>query len=481
MRRLACLVAAMTLAACTVGPDYDAPKGEVPAAFVNAPPAGADVDIAKWWTGFGDPVLDRLVDQALAGNLDLRAAASRIRQARAATTEAAAAGLPSVTASGNALDLRTHSRSIPLPGGSGGDTDSQARTLTTPSHLSFYSAGFDASWELDVFGGVRRGVEAARAQAEAAVWQARDAQVSLSAEVVGDYTRYRAAQAQLALLQAAVKTQAQTLGIARDRARAGFTTELDVNQANTQYEATRAQIPAVQAQMATTARALSVLAGQPADALAASLAPAGPVPAWPQALPAGLPSELLLRRPDIRVAERQLAAATAQVGVATAALYPKFNLLGLASLGAPHLSDLLDSDNGTAVALGMIQWPLFSAGRLRAGVTVAQEQRAQAYLAYQKAVLRAVADVEDALDRYAAEREHNASLRRSLASAQSSATIAADQYRSGLANALNLLSSQAAALTMQGQLAQSDAALAADLAALCKALGGGWSADHPAR
>jgi NodT family efflux transporter outer membrane factor (OMF) lipoprotein len=475
---IAALAAGM-LTACTVGPNYRAPNVTAPPAFSEAQSSartavtGAEPDLSRWWTGFNDPTLNDLVGRALKDNLDLQTAASRVREARAQERVAKAAELPSVNASGNAITFNSDRKS---PGASGGAASGPpGGGLPIPSHTNLYSVGFDATWELDVFGGVRRGVEAARANTEAALWQRRDGEVSLTAEVASEYFTLRAAQTRIALLDDEMKAQRDTFDLIQARNRVGFVTRLDVNQQQTEVESTAALLPDIQAQERAALHALGVLLGQPPEALEAELAPAGALPAIPAEPQVGLPSDLLRRRPDIRAAERRLAAANANIGVAVADLYPKFNLLGLASLASTKLDTLFNASSASSIGVGYITWPLLEGGRIRANIASSRSQRVQAYLAYQKAVLTALKDVEDALARCNADQAKRASLQHTLDAAQSSLTIARAQYGVGLVTFINVLNAEDAVFKARDQLVQTEGQSAQDQASLFKALGGGWS------
>jgi NodT family efflux transporter outer membrane factor (OMF) lipoprotein len=465
---------------------YEAVRSAREAAPLSQP-LPSQADLSQWWQQFRDPKLDELITRALKSNLDLQSAASRIRQAREQEIIAGASRLPSVSATG--LAARLHTNSNPLAALSGGQSGSQsggsqsgsgassASSGSTAATLDLYSVGFDATWEADIFGGVRRGIEAARANTEAATWQMRDAQVSLSAEVANEYLALRTTQSRLSIVEQAARHQQELLELAGARARTGFVTELDVNQQRAQLAATTAEIPTLQAQERAQVHALGVLLGQEPDALVGELASESAVPAVPTQLPVGLPSELLRRRPDVRRAERELAAATAEVGVAVANLYPKFNLLGAVSLAAPTPGKVFEASSFGNLAAGMISWPVFQGGRVRANVHASEEQRNQAYLAYRKAVLSALEDAEDSLARYTAEQRRLVSLRDSLAAAASSRHIAEEQYRAGTVTFINVLTATTSELTAQDQLAQSTQALAQDLVSLYKALGGGWTEE----
>lgn len=482
-RALAILaIAAAALGACTVGPNYKSPDTAMPqhfqeaAATASAAPLSRattqEADLSAWWTQFHDPALESLIGRALRSNLDLQSVASRIREAREQEIIAGAAGLPSISTT--ATDARFHANSNPLAGLQG---DGAAGAVPTSTNLHLYSAGFDATWEVDLFGGVRRSIEAARANAEAAQWRYRDSEVSLSAEVANDYLALRAAQARLAIVEKELRREQDTLILTQGRARTGFVTELDVNQQRAQVDATASKIPALEAQIRATDHALDVLVGETPETANAFEAP-GPLPSIPTELPAGLPSDLLRRRPDIRVAERQLAAVTANVGVAVANLYPKFNLLGVLSFASnafTGLSGLFAARNFSTLGAGQVSWPLFEGGQLEANVRINKEQAKQAYLAYQQTVLSALQDAEDSLVRYAAEQRRLGTLQRSAAAARSSAQIALQQYRQGLVPFINVLTSETTLLDSEDEVVQSRQAFAQDLVSVYKALGGGWS------
>ncbi|HEY6579447.1 MAG TPA: efflux transporter outer membrane subunit [Rhizomicrobium sp.] len=470
--RLAILLVAATLSACNVGPDYKKPETSLPAAFAEprpALPAVARNDLSKWWTVFHDPELDSLVSRALAANLDLETAASRVRQAREQEIVAGAAEWPTLSASGLGLD--THSNSNPLSQLAGGG---HGAPTSTPTNIKLYSLGFDATWEIDLFGGTRRAVEVAQANTEAALWELHDGEVTLSAEIADDYLNLRAAQARIALLDAELKDERQLFDLVRARANAGFVTQLDVNQQKALVSSAEAQIPQLDATARAAIHALAVLLAEPPETMDGELAAAQPMPQSPPALPAALPSDLLRRRPDIREAERKLAAATAQEGVETANLYPKFNLIGAASFTGGSLSGLLSTNNFGTVGIASIMWPIFEAGKIRAGIRASKESELQAYLAYRKAVLGALEDVEDALARCDDETRHEQALTREVSAASSSEAIASRQYTGGLVTFVNVLSAETTLLSARDQLIQSRQALAQDIASLYKALGGGW-------
>jgi multidrug efflux system outer membrane protein len=479
--------AALSLAACTVGPDYHRPDVAAPSSYAEATAAGRitvtpdAADLSAWWAGLGDPVLSALMQRALADSPDLQIAASRVREARQQERVTAAAELPTLNASGAAVTLNSNRQVPPATAAGGGTASASAASgaagLPLPPHTNLYSAGFDATWEIDIFGGVRRGVEAAKANTAAAEWQRRDGQVSLLAEVANDYLTLRALQARIALGQAELQRQKDLFSLIQARRLSGFVTDLDVNQQTVQVATAAAQIPQLSAQASAQIHALGVLVGQTPEALVGELAPtAAPLPPAPLNLAVGLPSDLLRRRPDIRAAEQRLVAANANVGVQQANLYPKVNLLGLASFAGMSVESLFSRDNLQSVGVGMVTAPIFNAGKTRAQIAAAREEKAQALITYRQTVLGAFRDVEDALARYKAEDDRRASLARSVDAATSSLAIAQAQYRAGLVTFINVLQAENSLLNSRDQLVQSQAQTLSDLVSLYKALGGGWSA-----
>jgi NodT family efflux transporter outer membrane factor (OMF) lipoprotein len=487
-------VSALT-SACAVGPDYHQPDIKTRPSYFEAGDAVTDplsrpvptaADLSQWWRQFNDPTLNALVEEALAQNLNLKAATDRLREARESEVVAGAAGLPSLSANGTVARVNANSRSdifgnILGDTGSAGASGNNASSISTPSHLNLFAANFDATWEIDIFGGVRRSVEEARADTQAAIWQRRDGEVSLTAEVANDYVMLRSLQAQIAIAQNEAKTQQANFTIIQQQAKTGFVTRLNVNQQIAQVEATIAEIPQLEAQARMQIHALSVLLGKDPDALDGQLSAATPLPSAPSELPVGLPSDLLLRRPDVRRAERQLAAATAGIGVQVANLYPKFNILAVAPAFASTSTDhLFDAGNAASLGAGMISWPIFQGGRIRAGIRSAKASADEAYLSYQQTILSALQNVEDDLARYAADQRRIIALKKSTDAAANSLNIARQQYQVGLVTYINILQAQETLLNDQTQLTQANAQLVQDMASIYTALGGGWSADEGA-
>lgn len=487
-RLLAGLAPMALVAGCTVGPNYHAPAIDVPPAFegAGATPSGATVDPATWWTAFGDPQLDDLVKRALADNPDMAIAASRVRQARLAEIQARAGGKPTVnaTAGGNYIHFSKNagfsSLASLLGGGSGGGNGgggSGGGVALPGDSITTYSAGFDASWELDLFGGARRGVEAAQARAEAAVWNKRDAAVTLAAEVADAYFALRLDQQQVQILNEEIARQQRALQIAAHIAKAGLVPNVDVTRQNASVTSLQAAIEPVRADIKVRAHALGILVGQAPEALTAELTPASDVLMRAPAVPAGLPSDLLRRRPDVRAAERQLAAATADIGVAVADLYPKFNLTGVAEFLSTALSNLFTGDSLQLTGSGAVQFPLLDWGKRKATVGMRKEDREQAYQNYKKTVLGALRDVEDPLVQIDAERRRNAALRQALVDSEAAAKAVEARYRTGFVAQDSLLNAQTDVLKAREQVAMSDTQLRQETAALFKALGGGWKEE----
>ena len=465
------------LCGCVVGPKYHKPPLSTPAAWgetaerpEQAPlsrTTSAEADLSHWWSVFNDPELDRLVARALSGNLDLKVAASRIRQARQQEIIAGAAGLPTLEAKPQTFHAHIPPNSVP-------------KGVLAPVGVTEFIVNFDAAWEVDLFGGVRRSVEAARAQTMAAVWSRRDTEVSLTAEVASDYLAYRGLQRRETIIRDEADRQLRNLNIVASQGRGGLVPTLVVHQQTNQYKNTAAQLPTIQAQERVQVHALGVLLGLEPEALSAELAASAPLPGPPPVAPAGLPADLLRRRPDLRAAERQLAAANAQVGVAIAQLYPKLNLSGAGGFISTDINRLLEWNSGLGVASGGLTAPLYEGGRLQANVRSAREQKAQALLQYENVLLGALRDVEDALARYAAEQRREVDLRASVEAAERAERAAEAQYQGGQVTYIDVLTAEQSLLSAQDQLVQSDIQLDQDLASLFKALGGGWSADDPA-
>ena len=475
MKRMAVLGLIFLAAGCTVGPDYKRPDLPTPSAWNEAQQNGIDAtrtDLARWWTSFNDPLLDSLVERALSSNLDLRIAEARIREARANRTVVAAGAWPTVNTSGSYTRARSSENGF--QGGGGGGGNSSGGGGGSSPEQNFYKTGFDASWEIDVFGGVRRGVEAADASIDAAVENRRDVLVSLLGDVAKNYIDVRGFQRQLAVSRANLKTQQETLQLTRVRFQAGLASDLEVAQQEAQVNTTASQIPSLESSLKQAAYSLDLLLGLEPGALAGELSQVAPIPSLPSKVLVGLPSELLRRRPDIRRAERQLAAATAQVGSATADLFPKFSLTGAFGLTSISASDWLTGGSRFWSIGPTISWPIFDAGKIRANIEVRNAQQEQALGQYEKSVLSAFQDVETALANYANEQARYRSLTEAVAANRRAVTMANELYIRGLNDFLNVLDTQRTLYVTESALTQSQATMASNLVALYKALGGGW-------
>lgn len=463
-RRGACVAAllAVALGGCAaVGPDYSEPQLAVPAGWS----AGTGTDamdavlLARWWHGFGDPVLDRLVADALAANLDLAQARARLREARARRGVAGAALAPSVDASLSGSRSRSSGQS-----GSG-------------STRELYSAGFDASWELDVFGGLRRSVEAAQADLEASVESLSDTRVSLAAEVALNYIDLRTAEQRLAIAEESIASRGENHQIIRWRQQAGLVSELDLAQATTDLESTRAVLPPLRTAVTEAKNRLAVLLGRNPGELESLVHADRPIPLAAAEIVAAIPADTLRQRPDVRAAERRLAAQTARLGEAEAARYPSFRLSGSLGLEALELDALADRGANTHSLFGGITAPVFNAGRIAANIEIQDALVEQARLAYRAAVLAALEEVENALTAVANTDARRAKLAEAAAAARTTLAIAEYRYASGLADFLSVLDAQRTQLSLDEQLAGSTGELARAQIRLYKALGGGWSTE----
>ena len=447
----------------TVGPDYRRPETKTPETWsvelktglTEAKPL-SEV-LSRWWTRLNDPVLSDLMEQSRTNNLDVRQAEARLREARAQRGVAKADLFPTLAASAAA----SRSRSSEMNGES-----------TT---YDLFSNGFDASWELDLFGKKRRALEAADATLQASQEDLSDVLVSLFAEVALNYVEVREYQLRLSLTESNIAARAETCDITRWRYEAGLTTQLDVDQARLSLEQARSDIPTLQTSLEQAKHRLAVLLGQSPGALKELLAESKAIPVPPLEIAVGVPADVLRRRPDVRRAERKLAAQTAQIGVAKAARYPSFSLLGSIGLESLTLNDLYSSGARTAKAAANATWTLFDFGRIRKNIEVQTALQEEALGLYEATVLTALEDVENALVAYANEQTRRRSLEVAAQAGQSAFGLARDQYLSGLVDFQTVLDMQRSLLTVEDQLAASDGKVTSNLIRLYKALGGGWT------
>jgi outer membrane protein, multidrug efflux system len=463
MRYLSLLLVAIIVSGCSVGPNYKVPDVNTPGRFdINDPNhPGTAPDIAKWWNALDDTTLTTLIEEARAANLDIRIARARISQARAVAGIVESQQLPTVNADGGYSRQRLSENT--LFGG-----------FLPMREYNDYHAGFDASWEIDVFGGTRRSVEAAKATVEAAIASDRDVLITVTAEVARNYILLRQYQRRLAIANENAGIQRSTVEIAENRYKAGVTSELDVQRANSQLQSTLAVIPSTETAIAASIHRLSVLLGRDPGALNETLKPANPIPATQPVVPVGLPSDLLKRRPDIRFAERQLAVSTALIGVATANLYPKFSLTGSIGQESMNTNNLFDrSSRYWSISPGF-SWPIFDADRIRSGIRLQNARQEEAMAIYIRTILNALGETEDSLIAYGNERVRMERLAAAVAANRRSVQLASGLYGQGLTDFLTLLDAQRVLFLSEDALAQSQAATATDLVALYKALGGGW-------
>lgn len=488
MRRLALLVTA-ALGGCTVGPRYAKPNLGAPPSYAEAHRPGSPSELGQWWSVFHDPTLDALIARGMMGNLDLATAASRIRQARLDIRVARAKQLPTLNAdaSYNRTELSKNGGIGAIfgssAGGAGGGTGGSgagggAGGISNLPGFNSYTLGVDANWELDIFGGARRGVEAARAAQEAAVWDSRDTAVSLSAEIADDYVDLRLLQRREKIARAELAREQATLRILQARARAGLGPQVDVDRQEAQIAAAQATLDPFIASARVDAHALAVLTGAPPETLVQQLsAPPPAVAATPlPEIPPGLPADLLRRRPDVRAAERRLASATANIGVAVADLYPQVTLTGMAELVSSALRNLFAPGSFMGSATSALKFPLIDFGTRRATVGLRREDNEQAYITYQQTVLVALRDTEDALARIDGERRRAVFLGQGVTASNRSVSAIRAQYVVGVTDLTSVLDAQQALFQAEDNQAQSDGALAKDTVALYKALGGGWEA-----
>jgi multidrug efflux system outer membrane protein len=455
IRNLAIIVCLLFVTGCMVGPDYKPQDVNAPAQWVGTKNTeSADKVLLQWWTEFNDPNLTSLIERAMKSNLDVKQAEERIRQARAALGVVDAAFWPAATASAS----QTRSRS--------------AQGIKS----NLLKTGLDAAWELDIFGGTRRNIESAQASVEASVYDSRDVLVTLTSEVATNYINLRGFQQEIIIAKNNLDTQQQSAAIVRKRFEGGFVSALDVANADAQVATTLSQIPTLETSAQQAIYNIAVLLGQQPASLLEELFPASSIPVTPPEVPTGLPSEMLRRRPDIRRAEAQIHSATAQIGVAAADLFPKFNLNGSIGVSAVG-SKSLNWDNRTWSIGPSASWEIFNAGRVSANIEVQKALQQQSVLTYQQTILTALQDVENALIAYTKEKQRNTALVDSVTANRKAVELSTKLYTEGQIEFLNLLDAQRSLYSSEDALVQSNRNLSTNLIALYKALGGGWSPD----
>ncbi|MGM9425871.1 efflux transporter outer membrane subunit [Hydrogenophaga sp. MI9] len=452
-----------TLAACASAPPSSAelPSTLIPAAWSTSGAGageGRATALANWWNRFNDPVLGDLVTRALQTSPSVQSAQAALRQARALRDVQQAGNGPSVGASGSA----------------------QRSQSGSAAGSNRFQAGFDASWEPDIFGGNRASLDASEAEARAAETSLADVQVSLAAEVAAGLIELRGLQARLDIAQRNLATQGDTLQITRWRVQAGLASSLDLEQAIAAHAQTQSQIPALQTSLTQSMNALSVLTGQAPGALRDTLSRVSPIPQAPAAIALSLPAETLRQRADVRTAEHRISAALSKVAAADAARYPSFKLGGSLGLSSLTLGALTDGASVVRSLLASVSVPLFDGGAARAQVQAQEAALEQARASYASTVLTALKDVEDALVAIQGDQERLTRLQTAATAAVNAELLARQRYQSGLIDFRTVLDTQRSLLSAQDSLASLQATLATDHVRLYKALGGGWTPDAPA-
>jgi NodT family efflux transporter outer membrane factor (OMF) lipoprotein len=497
-RNLALLGVALgaILVGCTVGPNYVAPRPLIPRAFRETPATTQvsatqraraatqphELPTAAWWRNFRDPQLDSLIERATRGNLDLRLAEARLRQARAQYGVARADFVPTVNGSAQ----YTHTRSSQAGKSSGGTTTTTTTTGGTvvssggssrSPESDLWQAGFDSTWEIDIWGKVRREVESAGNNIDAAVENRRNVLVTLLAEVATTYIQYRQFEREIQIANDNIAAQQVTLGITQKKYEAGLkdASELEVAQSQALVYTTQSQLPTLEQDMKQAAHKLGVLLGESPDAVMDELGTKRPIPeAIIPEVPIGLPSDLLRRRPDIRNSERLLAAATANIGVAVADLFPRFSLTGSFGLESPQFKELSNSQSrfwsiGPSVTVPLLDW-----GRIRSNIQVQNALQEQAFVTYQTTILNALQEVEDSVVAYSREQVRRQSLHDAVEQDRKAASLALLRFNAGITDFLTVLDAQRTLYAAEDQLVQSEALVSLNLVSLYKALGGGW-------
>jgi outer membrane protein, multidrug efflux system len=459
------------LSGCAVGPDYRTPVVPIPQKWSGTEASSKSAQPDKWWQTFNDKELNQLITEAIAANLDLKLALERVKDARSQRSATIAAGLPSIDAK-NTVSRRFNNSSggQQTGGGAGGGFGIGGQ------HINIFQLGFDAQWELDFFGGVRRAVEAADATIDSEVENSRDVLVTLLGDVARNYIELRSNQQQVEIAQKNLAAQRDTQGLTEIRQQSGLASMLDVAQAQAQADTTEAQLPNYEALVKQSIHGLSVLLGRQPAALSARLERPATIPAVTLAVIPDLPSELLKRRPDIRYAERQMAYANASIGVATAELYPKVNLAAFLGLQNTTITDFTPLGKSWS-ASSTITMPIFNWGKLNANIKSKKAQFEQSFLTYQSTVLAAFQEVEDAIVSYSKEQQRYKSLAQAVAANQLAVELATERYQKGLTGFIDVLQTQQALYQSESLLVASDAKVSSNLVALYKALGGGWQTE----
>ena len=461
----------LLLSGCAVGPRYQRPTVSVAQNWSPPDTRGINTSapVAEWWTSFNDPQLATLIRRAVEGNLDLKLAAVRVTEARAARGIAQAGLLPSVGAETSATRNRLRALAAPA--------NATAAARTAQVELNNFEGNFDAAWEVDVFGRLRQELRAATADAQATEEARRAVLVALLGDVGRSYTELRGLQLRLAIAEKNIRTQQETFEVTQARAKAGLATDLDVERATAQLETTRSVVPTLHSGIQGAIHRLSVLLGQDPGALTAELSSDAPVPVTPPEVPVGLRSDLLQRRPDLRQAEAEIASATAHVAEAKAEWFPRFTLFGTAGRQASQLHDITLGVGNYFSAGPAISVPIFTGGRIRSNIRVQDARLQQSVLRYRSAVLSALEETENALVNYSNEQSRHERLESAVLANEEAVKLSRERYQAGLTDFLAVLDAQRELYANEDLFAQSRTAQTLDLIALYKALGGGWQSS----
>jgi len=473
------VVLTFLLQACMVGPDYNKPNTELGEDWVGKSVSkqysNQEPDIT-WWESLGDPQLTAYVKEAVNSNYDLVVASARVIESRALRGVASSAFYPQIDSDTSYQRFR--------------QSENGVIAIGTLSDLGFadkqgdlYQAGFDAFWEIDIFGGTRRSVEAATARLEAAVENRRDILISVIAEVARNYIELRGAQRGLAVSENNIRIQTDTLKLVENKYKAGLSSELDVARARAQLESTKASVPPIRASIRASAYRIAVLLGKEPRALLEELLATKPIPVTPDVVPVGLQSDLLLRRPDIRRVERELKAANADIGVATAELFPRFFITGGAGLESVSFADFFKASSSIWSIGPSVPWPVFQGGRIRSNIKATEARESAELARYKQTVLLALEEVESSLVRYAEQELERRSLSEAVEASQKAVDLAEVVYDKGLADFLTVLDAERTLTDFEDRLVRSETDLVINLISLYKALGGGWQAfeDSPVK
>lgn len=473
--RMALLAVSLVLflSGCMVGPNYDPVQPESAEGWTAEMEKGLQATrpqngtMSQWWKVFDDPVLSELEKQAVEGNLDLKIALSRLRQARLNRGISKSDLFPTLAADGQVQRQRS---SESMPSVSGGEEQ------------DYYLGQFDSAWELDIFGGIRRSVQAAQAELEASRADVNDVLISLMAEVALNYIEVRTYEHRLEITRKNITTQKKSYDLNKSRYEAGLIDELAVQQSLRNLERTRAQVSMLESGLRAAKNRLAVLLGRSPGSLNSELGSQQSIPRIPVQVAVGIPAEAMRRRPDIQKAERRLAAQTARIGAATAELYPKFHLFGTIGLEAlDSSSDFLDPQSRFWNIGPGVSWNIFNGRALRLNIELQTEKQRQALIEYKSTVLRAQEEIEDALTAYAKEQMRAESLQKAVAAARRTEFLAQDRYKAGLVDFYNVLDAQRSLLELEDELIQSQGQVVSNFARLYKALGGGWTLQDLSR